>query len=511
MNYDKLEHFCLFVGYPRSGHSIVGSMIDAHPDAIMAHELDFMKLLKNGASSTELYNKIIDNSKQVLKNGRTGEKLEAGGRRAKYQYKIDTGWHAKARNLKIIGDKRANDTTLSLNEDYKLLKKLKVVTSKAPKIIHVVRNPYDNIATMSRAIGNEAFNLYEKLCETIDKIRKDEDVLDIYQECLILHSKEQIVRMCDYLGLSTDENYLSQCAGALFDKPNMTRLNRKWTNKQLDRVNKLIDKYDWLSKYKKWQGDEKPIVFLMSGQSNMVGTGRPNNLKESNERFKSEHQNVSLELNIAQDFLTPEKESTYSGPLKSNAGKVPFGPEVNFGWHISEYFPNRKIVLIKFSENGSSLLSFKKEWSEEEASKTDNAPYGHLYAKMIKFTKEKLDEYGGELRGIIWMQGERDAKYQEAAEQYKENFKKFIGDLRSDLGHVPVLYGRINPPPRFEWREIVREAQLDLDKELDDAKMVDTDDVQMSEDNLHYSGVGFIKLGKKFALKFIEQDNKLKE
>ena len=39
----QLERFCLFVGYPRSGHSLVGSLLDAHPDIAISHELHVLR------------------------------------------------------------------------------------------------------------------------------------------------------------------------------------------------------------------------------------------------------------------------------------------------------------------------------------------------------------------------------------------------------------------------------------------------------------------------------------
>ena len=36
--YDDLQAFCLFMGYTRSGHSLVGACLDAHPEAAIAHE-----------------------------------------------------------------------------------------------------------------------------------------------------------------------------------------------------------------------------------------------------------------------------------------------------------------------------------------------------------------------------------------------------------------------------------------------------------------------------------------
>ena len=41
---DGIKMFVMFIGYPRSGHSIVGSLMDAHPHMVIANE--FM-LLRN--------------------------------------------------------------------------------------------------------------------------------------------------------------------------------------------------------------------------------------------------------------------------------------------------------------------------------------------------------------------------------------------------------------------------------------------------------------------------------
>ena len=38
----------MFIGYPRSGHSLIGSLLDVHPNAIVAHELDALKFVGAG-------------------------------------------------------------------------------------------------------------------------------------------------------------------------------------------------------------------------------------------------------------------------------------------------------------------------------------------------------------------------------------------------------------------------------------------------------------------------------
>src|SRR5919108_3530136 len=43
-----VQVYCLFVGHGRSGHSIVGSLIDAHPEAVVSDELDAARYIARG-------------------------------------------------------------------------------------------------------------------------------------------------------------------------------------------------------------------------------------------------------------------------------------------------------------------------------------------------------------------------------------------------------------------------------------------------------------------------------
>lgn len=45
--FDGLETYCMFIGYPYSGHSLVGSLLDAHESMAISHELHALKFLDN--------------------------------------------------------------------------------------------------------------------------------------------------------------------------------------------------------------------------------------------------------------------------------------------------------------------------------------------------------------------------------------------------------------------------------------------------------------------------------
>ena len=47
-DFDDVRGFVIFVGQPRTGHSLVGALLDAHPNALIAHELDALKYVAAG-------------------------------------------------------------------------------------------------------------------------------------------------------------------------------------------------------------------------------------------------------------------------------------------------------------------------------------------------------------------------------------------------------------------------------------------------------------------------------
>src|SRR4051794_10141939 len=58
-DFAEAEAFCLFVGYPRSGHSLVGELLNAHPSAVIAHEAGAQQLILDGRSRDEIYACIL--------------------------------------------------------------------------------------------------------------------------------------------------------------------------------------------------------------------------------------------------------------------------------------------------------------------------------------------------------------------------------------------------------------------------------------------------------------------
>ncbi len=227
--------------------------------------------------------------------------------------------------------------------------------------------------------------------------------------------------------------------------------------------------------------DWKPtVILLLGGQSNMVGQGKAAELPKE---LQAGPANVRIWGKTGWTELKP-------------AGT--FGPEVGLAAELAKAWPTERIGLVKHASGGTSLLAWAPEWKKEDAAKTGNERQGPLYVEW----KKQLDAArktapGAPVKAAFWMQGERDASYQEAADAYRANFARLIAAVRRDAGDekLPFIFGRIRSN---KLRAIVRKAQEETAKEIPAVAMVDTDDLKPVRD-LHWGTEGQLELGRRFA------------
>ncbi|CAI8049190.1 hypothetical protein GBAR_LOCUS27075 [Geodia barretti] len=106
---ESIEAFVFFVGWQRSGHSIIGSLLDGHPDVVIAHEFllfshlhEFTKKRQNQKVSRKvLFNQLVANS---FRNARYGERSFFRNEKG-YNLKLSGSWQGCFRSLRIWGTK----------------------------------------------------------------------------------------------------------------------------------------------------------------------------------------------------------------------------------------------------------------------------------------------------------------------------------------------------------------------------------------------------------------------
>jgi len=172
----------------------------------------------------------------------------------------------------VIGSKKGGMTTKLLvkSENMKALKQLQQHLGISFKFLHVVRNPYDNIATMLlRSLHkredadfgeklNEPKHLdqeirkYFRLAEINSRLKSylPGQVYEIHSSEMIQNPQETLLGICQFLDLTCDQKYLEDCSKIVYHKATKTRYNLVWTETQKELVRQQMQEFPFLKDYR---------------------------------------------------------------------------------------------------------------------------------------------------------------------------------------------------------------------------------------------------------------------
>ena len=282
-DFDSLRSFVFFVGWQRSGHSIIGSLLDGHPDAVIAHEFylfghlhEFTSRRRRGESSprVKLFNMLAANS---YRHSRYGDRSEMHNKKG-YNLRVAGSWQGCFRRLRIIGDKAAGEVTniyrWNTTNFIHHVTALKSLVKLPLKVINVVRNPFDMIATLSLYRGSHIVDVKVKASPEnkyddqtviqgatntiLDKARHlhrmeedgyDWELIRIHSEDFIRDPKSVMRELCVFLGLECSEDYLQVCADKTFKSTSKSREVIEWDPVVKKQVEESIREIPFFSQY----------------------------------------------------------------------------------------------------------------------------------------------------------------------------------------------------------------------------------------------------------------------
>lgn len=251
--FKNVETFCMFLGHRRSAHSIIGGMLDAHPNIVLSDELHVIRYIQAGFTETQIFRLIVQKSIQQAKSGRK----KAGRRGKKYSYHVPHQWQGKYQQIKIIGDKEGGATTDRLASMPHLLQQLKDTIRCKIKFIIVIRNPYDNISTeFIRSYRNESLKCrvdkYFSRCHTLNTIRSQVDTSDILflsHDDIISTPHNVLKNICRFLNIIPSNEYLDACAKIVYESPVKSRNEIHWPLDLIEDVKNQMTRFDFLKGY----------------------------------------------------------------------------------------------------------------------------------------------------------------------------------------------------------------------------------------------------------------------
>jgi len=204
----------------------------------------------------------------------------------------------------------------------------------------------------------------------------------------------------------------------------------------------------------------KPVkVFILSGQSNMCGMGKPDLLKPlatGNEKFGyliDENGKWTVRKDVYYLYSLMGTKLHAKGWLSATVNGRTLGPEVGIG-HVLGQYHDEMVLLIKACCGNRSLgfdvmpptsrkrLLSKEKLEEEEQKKLAGKWYtGRSYDFWVKAVHEFLGdlkgsfpEYQGqgyEVAGFFWWQGHKDKGM--AQEKYEQLLTELINDFRAEF------------------------------------------------------------------------------
>lgn len=218
-------------------------------------------------------------------------------------------------------------------------------------------------------------------------------------------------------------------------------------------------------------------LYLLMGQSNMAGRDtRDLAMQEDDPRILA--QAADGAWRVARD------------PIHARTGRIEpgVGPGIAFARELLRAQPAQAVGLIPTAVGGSPLRRWVKG--------------GDLYQQALARARAALAQ--GELRGVLWHQGEADAGDAAHAERYADRLAGLFQDLRADLGRpdLPIVVGELGEflsVQRLPEAGTVRAAQRRLPQRLSQVGFASAAGLGHLGDELHFSAAASRELGRRFA------------
>jgi hypothetical protein len=249
--FHDVRTFCLFIGHNKSGTSLVGGLLDAHPNVILSDEVDALQYVEAGFGRAQIFHLLLKGSRAEARKGRiTARRLEP------YSYSVPGQWQGRSATPLVVGDGTSGTSTRRLGIRPVLLDRLSgLIGGIDLRLIQVIRNPFDPISVMmvrGRRSFQNAIDHYFGACEILVDIRRRIDgasLLPVHYEKIVTDPEGGMTAVCRFLGVEVDPDYLNSCARILRRRPDRSREMVEWTRPWIDYVQRRIGAFDFLKGY----------------------------------------------------------------------------------------------------------------------------------------------------------------------------------------------------------------------------------------------------------------------
>lgn len=228
-----------------------------------------------------------------------------------------------------------------------------------------------------------------------------------------------------------------------------------------------------------WSASDDNYIYLLAGQSNMVGQGDINDLPPGFPRYQER-------LKVWRDGTLRPLVSPLHAPQDNLDLPVGVGPGESFAEEMAR-LSGKNIILVPCAKSATHI----SQW----------LPGTPFYQSLV--ARALQAQTRGTLKGLLWFQGEKDSEKPALAARWSADFATLLAGLRHDLSRpdLPVVLAQL---ARAEgkwtascpaWEEIKRQQARIHGRHL---AMVRSDDLALI-DGIHLTTPAQLTLGRRFA------------
>jgi hypothetical protein len=246
-----VQTFCLFLGTVKSGGTLLGAMLDAHPRIVLADEVDPLRYLDEGFSREQVFHLLAKGARREALKGRvTARRLEP------YSLAVPGQHQGRGSAVAVMGDSRAGPTTRLLGRRPDLLDELRTALGDVDdRYVHVVRDPHDPISAMvvrGRRTLDDAIGDYAAQCRRVELLRAmigPERIHTVHYEDLLTAPEAVLASTCAFLGVGADAGHLAACSAIVDSSRAGERRWVEWNPSAREQVRALVEEIDFLRRY----------------------------------------------------------------------------------------------------------------------------------------------------------------------------------------------------------------------------------------------------------------------
>ncbi len=245
----SLKRFVMFVGNPRSGTTLVRSLLNAHPEVVNDNEVDVLRCVRAEETWETVLGRILQNESEF-----SAKPVWTG-----YDYRVQNAPSAEEQprspKLRVIGDKKAGASSKWLRDNPSVLAQFTEWSRLPNFVIHCVRHPFDVISTKTRRNGEsldvniDRYFESEMTAVALENSHQRVDYVRLYQEDLIQDASTTLTSLLHAIGLDVPTGYVGACEALVYEKPNRSRFKVKWTEDLILDVERRVRKVPHLHRY----------------------------------------------------------------------------------------------------------------------------------------------------------------------------------------------------------------------------------------------------------------------